>query len=133
LSALVRLAGLTQDEKWLAQADALFTAITPQVSANYLGHVGILNALDLRLRAVEIVTVGPQRAQLAKTALQLPFTERILIDIEDPAQLPGDHPAHAQAQQAGDAAAFLCSNGTCSLPLRDPQQLAEVFAERAGE
>jgi uncharacterized protein len=124
LSALVRLAGLTADEKWLARADILFAALTPSVHANYLAHVGILNALDFRLRAAEIVTAGAKRQALYAAALKLPFTTRILVDLDRPEDAPAGHPAEAQIRIAGDAAAFICRGGTCSLPLRDPLELA---------
>ncbi|MGO9007559.1 MAG: thioredoxin domain-containing protein [Beijerinckiaceae bacterium] len=130
LCALVRLAGLTGDKKWLDRADALFAAVTPAVRANFIGHVGILNALDFRLRAAEIVTVGPQRQELYATALALPFIERILLDSDRPEAIPHGHPADSQAQIAGDAAAFVCSGGTCSLPVREARELQQVMAER---
>jgi uncharacterized protein len=129
LSALVRLAGLTGDEKWLVRADALFAALTPSVRANYLAHVGILNALDFRLRAAEVVTVGAKRQQLYGAALRLPFTTRILADLDRPEAVPAGHPAEAQVRTAGDAAAFVCRGGTCSLPLHDPRELARAAGQ----
>ena len=126
LSALVRLAALTADPQWLARADRLFAAVAPAVSANYLAHVGILNALDFRLRAVEVVTIGAKRQDLYNAALHLPFAERIVLDIDDTQLVPQDHPAAAQAAIAGDAAAFVCSGGTCSLPVREPAAMREL-------
>ena len=75
LSALVRLAGLTGDTRWLARADALFEALSASVRGNLVAHAGILNALDFRLRAKEIVTVGPKRKRLYEAALGVPFSE----------------------------------------------------------
>ena len=60
LSALVRLAGLTGEARLLARADALFAALAASVRANPIGHAGVFNALDFRLRAKEIVTAGPR-------------------------------------------------------------------------
>ena len=94
LSALVRLAGLTGDARWLARADALFEALSASVRGNLVGHAGILNALDFRLRAKEIVTAGPQRKPLYEAALGVPFTARVVIDIDrpegDPARPSGE-------------------------------------------
>ena len=126
LSALVRLAGLTAEPQWLARADRLFAAVTAAVSANYLAHVGILNALDFRLRAVEVVTIGAKRQDLYRAALHLPFAERIVLDVDDAQLVPQGHPAAAQAAIAGDAAAFVCSGGTCSLPVREPAAMREL-------
>jgi uncharacterized protein len=130
LTALARLAGLTGDVRWLARADALLKAIAPSLRANIVGHAGVLNALDLRLRVKEIVTVGPQRAALYAAALAAPFIDRTVMDIESLDGVPRGHPAHAQAQMAGEAAAFVCSGGACSLPARDVEQLLALL--RAG-
>jgi uncharacterized protein len=125
LSALVRLSGLTGDPRWLARADALFESVGASVQSNLLSHAGILNALDFRLRSKEIVTAGPRRTALYDTALGLPFTSRIVLDIEREEDFPLSHPARAQANLAGEAAAFVCSSETCSLPLRDKETLRD--------
>lgn len=125
LSALIRLAGLTGDAAWLARADALFEAVSAPVQSNLLGHAGILNALDFRLRANEIVTAGPKSNALYEAGLRVPFTSRILLDAGDGMEFPAGHPAKAQAELAGEAAAFVCANGACSLPLRDKEALLE--------
>jgi hypothetical protein len=125
LSALVRLAGLTGEARWLARADALFEAVSAPARSNLVGHAGILNALDLRLRAKEIVTVGPQRKELYEAALGVPFTGRIVMDIDRPEEIPQGHVARAQVELAGEAAAFVCSGGACSLPVRDEEALLE--------
>jgi uncharacterized protein len=125
LSALVRLAAQSEDERWLARADELFEAVRPAVEANVLAHAGILNAFDFRLRAKEIVTAGPARRELYETALGAPFTGRIVIDIDNHEGLAAGSPRRAQAQSAGDAAAFVCASGVCSAPARNKQELLE--------
>src|SRR5262249_38103810 len=61
LSALIRLAALTGDRRWLSRADSLFAALSASVQSNFVGHAGIWNALDFRLRAKQIVTAGGNR------------------------------------------------------------------------
>jgi uncharacterized protein YyaL (SSP411 family) len=87
-----------------------------------------LNAFDLRLRVKEIVTAGAKREPLYKTALASPFFERIVMDLDKPEQLPDGHAAKAQADKAGDAAAFVCSGGACSLPVHDAAALEASLA-----
>ncbi len=128
LIALVRLAGLTGDDKWLKRADDLFAAVTPSVRTSFVGHSGILNAFDLRLRVKEIVTAGPKRELLYQAALASPFFERVVMDLDRPEQLPEGHAAKAQADKAGDAAAFVCSGGVCSLPVHDVEALVVSLA-----
>jgi uncharacterized protein YyaL (SSP411 family) len=123
LAALVRLAGLTGEARWLARADALFEALSGSVRSNPIGHAGILNALDFRLRVKEIVTAGTQRKALYEAALGVPFTARIVLDIDRPEEIPQGHVARAQVEAAGEAAAFVCAGGACSLPVRDEEAL----------
>ncbi len=134
LSALVRLGGLTGEAKWLARADALFAALAPAVRAAPIGHAGVLNALDFRLRAREIVTAGPARGPLYAAALAAPFNERIVMDLDQSLDLPQGHPARAQAlaagEGAGEAAAFVCAEGACSLPVQDVERLRALIAAR---
>jgi uncharacterized protein YyaL (SSP411 family) len=123
LTALIRLAGLTGDDRWLARADTLFAAVGAAVLNNLVSHAGILNALDFRLRAKEIVTAGPQRKALYEAALGVPFTARIVMDLDGIEAVPPTHPARAQVELAGEAAAFVCTGGMCSLPVRDAEAL----------
>ena len=130
LEALVRLATLTGDARRLAEADALFDAVSGATKTNLVAHAAILNALDLRLRGASVVVAGPSRAPLHSAALAAPYLTRDVLDLADASELPPDHPAHAQAAAAGEAAAFVCRAGTCSLPIRDPAALSAALAAR---
>jgi uncharacterized protein YyaL (SSP411 family) len=131
LSGLIRLAGLTGDAQWLKLADQLLATLAPLVRGNFVGHAGILNALDLRLNGLDIVTAGPERKTLYEAALAIPFDHRIVFDLDRPDAVPDNHPAAAQAKIAGQAAAFVCSAGTCSLPVKDVAELQKLAAERS--
>ena len=128
LDGLVRLAALTGDGQWLENADRLFAAVSGAARAAPIGHLGILNALDTRLRGATVVTAGPQRAALTRTALGAPYLLRSVIDLSGDEDLPQDHPAGAQVAAAGAGAAFVCVNGSCSLPLHDAAALADRLA-----
>ena len=119
LDALIRLAALSGDPTRLAAADALFDALSGAVQTNFVGHVGVMNSLDLHLRGATIVLAGERRAALREAALRAPYLTRTVIDLADVAALPPDHVARAQAAIAGDAAAFVCRGATCSPPVRD--------------
>ena len=88
LDVLTRLAAATGDETWRARADALFAAATPAVTAQPIGHAGILNALDLYLRGREIVIAGPQRQALYEAALAAPFDTRMVLERALASQIP---------------------------------------------
>ncbi len=128
LDAMLRLAALTGEERWREAADDLFAALAGAVRTNTIGHVGTLNALDLRLRGTEIVVAGPDRAALRDVALATPWLARTVLDLADADALPADHPARAQVAAAGSGAAFVCRSGACSLPSHDAAALQAALA-----
>ena len=60
---LIRLALLAGDDAWREKADRLIAAIAPQAVENLYMHMALLNAIDLRLRAAEIVVTGEGAAR----------------------------------------------------------------------
>jgi hypothetical protein len=125
---LVRLAALTGDTQWRERADRLFDGVLSAATDNLFQHAALLNALDLRLHAAEIVVTGPDHARFAEAALKLPFTSRILLRAPGAAILPASHPAQAKIAAGPASAAFVCVGETCSLPVADPEKIAEVVA-----
>ncbi|GLK73318.1 thioredoxin domain-containing protein [Ancylobacter dichloromethanicus] len=131
---LVRIAVLTGDERYRQRADRLFDGLLPRAAPNLYSHAGLLNALDTRLRAPEIVVLGSGEAAdaLAEAAYRLPRLDITLLRVKEPATLPADHPARAKADSLGTAgasvgaAAFVCAGGVCSLPVTESNRLAEA-------
>jgi uncharacterized protein YyaL (SSP411 family) len=120
---LIRLAAFTGQHAWRDKADRLFDGIVASAGENLFAHLASLNALDLRLRAAEIVVVGEDsRADtLLAAARKLPALDRIVLRAS-PA-LPASHPAHAKINAAPQSAAFVCVGDTCSLPVTNPAAL----------
>jgi uncharacterized protein YyaL (SSP411 family) len=125
---LVRLAVLTGDDIWRERADILFDGILPIAAENMYGHASLLNALDLRLRALEIVAVGPAADRFAETALAQPYLDRIVARAPSLDALPPRHPARAVTLGPGATAALVCAGERCSLPVTDADKLAEAIA-----
>jgi uncharacterized protein YyaL (SSP411 family) len=125
---LIRLALLAGDDTWRNAADRLFDGLLPIAAENLFGHAALLNALDLRLRAAEIIIVGADAAGLDHAALALPFLDRILLRARTPDALSPTHPARAKLAAAPAGAAFVCVGERCSLPVRDSGKLAEAIA-----
>jgi uncharacterized protein YyaL (SSP411 family) len=123
---LVRLAALTGDETYRARVDRLFDGLIPIAAENLFGHVALLNALDLRLRAAEIVVTGPKAQLFAAAALKIPFIDRIVLRAAKAQDLPAAHPAQAKIAAAPESAAFVCVGETCSLPVTDEGRIAEA-------
>ncbi|NVO12999.1 MAG: thioredoxin domain-containing protein [Rhodoplanes sp.] len=126
---LVRLAVLAGDDRFRARADALFDGLLPHVAANLFGHLSLLNALDLRLRAAEITLVGKgaHNAALIGAAQHIPFTERIVLRAPDADRLTENHPARARLAAAPDGGAFVCVGARCSLPVLTADGLRAVL------
>jgi uncharacterized protein YyaL (SSP411 family) len=132
---LVRLATLTGDVALREKADRLIEGITSAQARNLFGHVALLNALDLRLRAAEIVVTGSDEA-FTQAALKLPYLDRIVLRAANPADLPASHPAQDKLKAAQDsvarAAAFICVGERCSLPVARPEHIAQTIAAMRG-
>ncbi len=130
---LIRLAMLSGDDQWRDKADQLIGAIAPDAVENLYMHMALLNAVDLRLRATQIVVTGegPRADQLLYAARQLPALDRIVVHAGAADALPQQHPARAKIAAASGASAFVCVGETCSLPVTDPAALiATVNAVR---
>jgi uncharacterized protein YyaL (SSP411 family) len=128
--ALVRLWLITGEDDYRARADALFAGFASEVMANAFGHAALMNALDGRLSAEQVVVVAPTAeaaAPLADVVRHAPFPGRVLT-VTDGADLPAGHPAAGKTAVDGRAAAYVCRGATCSLPLTDPRTLAEALA-----
>ena len=129
---LVRLATLSGDDAWRNAADRLFDRMLPLIATNLVAHASLLNALDFRLRAAEIVITGQgsDADALTKAALALPSVNRIVLRVPNANGLPPNHPARAKVESMpGQAAAFVCIGERCSLPLTDARQLHHKAAE----
>jgi uncharacterized protein YyaL (SSP411 family) len=131
---LVRLAVLTGDDHWRTAADRLFDGLMPLAAGQLFGHMALLNALDLRLRAAEIVVTGTGEPadRLTAAALKLPAIERIVLRAPSPDALPPSHPARDKIAAANDAAAFVCMGERCSLPVTTERELADTVAAMRG-
>jgi uncharacterized protein YyaL (SSP411 family) len=127
---LVRLATLTGRHAWRAQADRLFDGILAIAAENLFGHLALLNALDFRLHAAEIVVAGQGADELIAAARRLPFVERVVLAAGMP--LPPEHPAQAKVAMTTRAAAFVCVGETCSLPVTAADQLASALIAARG-
>jgi uncharacterized protein len=126
---LVRLAVLAGDDAWRERADRLFDGILPLAAENLFGHASLLNALDLRLRAAEIVIAGTDTKELVRAALALPFLDRIVLRAPSADALPAAHPARDKiAAASAGGAAFVCVGETCSLPVIEAEAVAETVA-----
>jgi len=126
---LVRLAVLAGSEDWRTKADRLIAGILPQATESVFGHLALMNAIDLRLRAAEIVITGSELEPFAAAALKLHWLDRIVLRAPSANALPPLHPAQAKLAAATETAAFICVGQTCSLPVTRVEEIAETIAK----
>jgi len=121
---LIRLAIFTGQHAWRDKADRLFAGMAASAGENLFAHLALLNALDLRLRAAEIVVTGEDNraGELLVAARKLSFLDRVVLRASH--ALPAEHPAHDKIKAAAHGAAFICVGETCSLPVSEPGALA---------
>ena len=122
---LIRLAVLAGDEAWRGKADRLIAAVAPAAAENLYMHLALLNAIDLRLRAAEIVVTGqgPGADALLAAAHARVYLDRIVRHAGSADALPPTHPAREKIAAAGEPQAFVCVGEACSLPVTDPAGL----------
>jgi uncharacterized protein YyaL (SSP411 family) len=128
---LVRLAVLDGSDRWRMKTDALFAALLPRAVENMFGHLSLLNALDLHLTGAEVVVVGEGADALVTSARRLPHATTIVLHAPRADLLPQDHPARAKANSIKGAAAFVCRQQSCSLPVTTTHELMHLVMQRA--
>jgi len=126
---LIRLAALAGDTAWRDKADRIVAAIAPAAVENLYMHMALLNAVDLRLRAAEIVVTGEgaRAAALLTAARALPPLDRIVLHAASAAALNPAHLARNKLSAASEPQAFVCAGETCSLPVTDPAGLIRAM------
>jgi uncharacterized protein YyaL (SSP411 family) len=129
---LIRFAAVSGQHAWREQADRLFEGILSRAGDNLFAHLALLNALDLRLRAAEIIVTGndARADELLAAARKLPFLDRIVMRASD--TLPASHPAQDKIKASKESAAFICVGERCSLPVTQPEAIAERAARMRG-
>ena len=129
---LIRFAAVSGQHAWREQADRLFEGILSRAGDNLFAHLALLNALDLRLHTAEIIVTGndARADELLAAARKLPFLDRIVMRASD--TLPASHPAQDKIKASKESAAFICVGERCSLPVTEPEAIAERAAQMRG-
>jgi uncharacterized protein YyaL (SSP411 family) len=133
---LIRLSVFTGDHAWRAQADRLIEGVLGRAGDNLFAHLALLNALDLRLRAAEIIVTGrdAQADALLAAARSIPFLDRIVMHASDALQSRGSgqdgirDTIRQKIEASAESAAFVCLGETCSLPVTQPRSIGESIA-----
>jgi uncharacterized protein YyaL (SSP411 family) len=128
-SNLIRLWHLTGNDAYRGDADAILEASGGIIVANLFATTGLLNALDLTMGAVDVVIVRPSSApaDAILAAVRRHRTPNTILSVhDDTVDLPATHPAAGKTPIDGKATAYVCRDGACSLPVTEPDALAEL-------
>jgi uncharacterized protein YyaL (SSP411 family) len=127
---LVRLWRLTGNDAYRSDADAILTASGAAIAGNLFATVGLLNAFDLRLGAIDVAIVRPPDVDVAPLldAVRWRWSPNVVLSIHDDAvALPASHPAAGKVAVEGKATAYVCRGEVCSLPVTEATKLAELL------
>ena len=99
-------------------------------AGNLFATAGLLNALDLRLGAIDVAIVAPPGADagaMLRQARAVATPSTIVTFHTGDAKLPAGHPAAGKGPVEGRPTAYVCRGETCSLPVTDPTSLAKLI------
>jgi len=134
VGVLARLWYLTGETRYRERADALIAAFSGELSRNFFPLTTYLNNIELLHGAVQVVVAGDpdaaDTAALRAAVHSLSLPNLILTPVTPGTDLPDSHPAAGKGPVDGRAAAYVCRDMRCSLPVTDPAKLAEVLAGR---
>ncbi|WP_119680454.1 thioredoxin domain-containing protein [Indioceanicola profundi] len=129
LGVLARLWYLTGDQAYRDRADALVTAFSGELARNFFPLTNYLNNLDLLEQAVQVVVAGdpdaPDTQDLLRAAVSVSQPNLVLTPIGPGTALPDGHPAAGKGPVDEAAAAYVCREMSCSLPVTEPEALRE--------
>ena len=127
---LIRLWRLTGKDEYRQDADALIAGAAPAVATNLFAMTGLLNALDLRLAARDVVIVRPTGADARPllTAARRHLTPNTILSLhEESADLPPTHPAAGKRPVDGKVTAYVCRGEVCSLPVTTVEDVRKLL------
>jgi len=127
---LVRLWRLTGNDDYRRDADDVVAAASAAVAGNLFATTSLLNALDLRLGATDVVIVKPvgDGPDELLSAVRRHATPNTVLSVHDNAVgFPAGHPAAGKAAMDARATAYVCRGETCSLPVTDGDELAKLL------
>jgi uncharacterized protein YyaL (SSP411 family) len=132
---LVRLWHLTGDDAYRADVDGILAGSGAAIVGNLFATTGLLNALDLRVGAIDVAIVRPAGADVSGLldAVRWRWSPNVVLSVHDDAvALPPSHPAAGKVAVNGRATAYVCRGEVCSLPVTTVGELVALLDGAAG-
>jgi uncharacterized protein YyaL (SSP411 family) len=127
---LIRLWHLNGNEAYRSDADAILTAAGGAIASNLFATTGLLNALDLRLGAIDVAIVRPTGADASALldAVRWRWSPNIVLSLhEGSVALAATHPAAGKVAVDGKPTAYVCRGEVCSLPVITAEALVTLL------
>ena len=129
---LARLYAQTGNEMYRDRADQILRGFAGDMKTNFFAHAGLFSGFEALFATTQVVIVGDPDARDARALyaelLRHPIADRMITRLADTAGLPASHPAAGKSMTDGRATAYVCRGTTCSLPVTEPNRLAELLA-----
>ncbi|MDJ0514406.1 MAG: thioredoxin domain-containing protein [Methyloceanibacter sp.] len=129
VSNLSALASWTGDNAYTDRAEKIITSFGPAITANPVGHSGMLGAALDRLAPALIVLMVPEGGDPAamRAALRDVSLPNVVIDeVWADETLPSTSPAAGKTVVDNTTTAYVCIGPQCSLPVTEPERLVET-------
>lgn len=124
ISNLVALNALTGNSAHLNQADTILHSVSESMLANVFQTASFWHGFLNRLKHKTVVIVGEEQMP-TDTHISLATNPLIsVLKLPDTSSLSPDHPAYGKTKIGDQTTAYICQNGTCSLPITDLNQIA---------
>ncbi|MBT4932053.1 MAG: thioredoxin domain-containing protein [Rhodospirillaceae bacterium] len=124
---LARLYLLGGKEDYREQAERLIRTFSSSQARNLVSLPGLMMGYEILERALCIVIVGDDDG-LLRAAREAAPPWRVILRLAPGADLPQGHPAHGKTG-TGQPTAFVCTAGTCSLPVTAAEDLRDHLAK----
>jgi len=124
---LARLYLLTGNEDYRDRAEKLIRTFSSSQARNLVSQSGLMMGYEILERALSIVIVGDDE-KLVRAAMEAAPPWRVILNITPGTTLAGNHPAYGKTN-IDKPAAFVCTAGTCSLPMDSAENLRDHLAK----
>jgi uncharacterized protein YyaL (SSP411 family) len=135
MGCLARLFYLTGEGRYAERAEQLQAAFAGELARNAFSLATFLNNVELYRSAVQVVVVGDPAKEDTQALLHTVtggcLPNRVLVQVPPGKELPPDHVAAGKTSAVQQATAYVCRGTTCSLPITDPEMLAQSLAQSA--
>jgi len=120
---LARLFLLTGNEDYRERAEKIIRTFSSSQARNLVNLSGLMMAFEILERALSVIIVGDDKG-LLRAAIEAAPPWRVIQQCEPEDELPAGHPAHGKTATEKPAA-YVCTAGTCSLPIEDAEGLRD--------